>query len=291
MSSMVNVFGDSIASGPEGDLQVAKNVVTTVGRFEDYKDEIQQSYEHGFTPYRLHTNSDGKFVTPIRVYDGHIYVLDDVTMKVTTRQIATDTISSKLIYFVKGDDDGGMGFALHGDRGPSGAEGLKGDSGDRGPTGSRGPTGKRDDAGPEGPPEKIGKMGPVGARGGVGTRGERGDKGDTGGVGPRGPIGPQGSMGPRGSQGASGIFISIFHFNNAPFKLIPLYLHFASNHTLTFVDFRFRSTMASSGKYLFRTLSFTLRNIPSFIILFNCSSNNSLTSGFFPIGNKFGYLD
>ena len=85
---MVNVFGNSIASGPEGNLQVVKKVVTTVGRFGDYIDEIVQSYVLGFTPYRLHTNVDGTFVTPIRTYDGHAYVLDDVTtMKVTTRKI------------------------------------------------------------------------------------------------------------------------------------------------------------------------------------------------------------
>ena len=124
---MVNVFGDSIANGPGGaNLQAVTKVVTTVGRFGDYIYEIQQSYELGFTPYRLHTNSDGTFVTPIRVYDGRVYVLDDeTTMQVTTRQIATDTISSTLIYFVKGDDGGGVGFALHGDRGPSGAKGFE----------------------------------------------------------------------------------------------------------------------------------------------------------------------
>ena len=116
---MVNIFGDSIASGPEGNLQVAKKVVAPVGRFRDYIDEIQQSYELGFTLYRLHTNSNGTFVIPIRVY-----VLDDeTTMQVTTRLIATDTSSSKLIYFVKGDAGGGVGSALHGDRGPSGAKG------------------------------------------------------------------------------------------------------------------------------------------------------------------------
>ena len=121
-----------------------KKVVTTVGRFGGYIDEIKQSYELGFTHYRLHANSDGTFVTPIRVYDGRVYVLDDeTTMQVTTRQIATDNISSKLIYFVKGDDGGDVGFALYGDRGPSGANGLKGDSGDRGVAGSRGSTGKR----------------------------------------------------------------------------------------------------------------------------------------------------
>ena len=45
---MVNVFGDSIASGP-GNLQVVKKVA----KFKDYIDELQQSYELGFTPYSL----------------------------------------------------------------------------------------------------------------------------------------------------------------------------------------------------------------------------------------------
>ena len=55
---MVNVFGDSIASG-SGNLQVVKKVSVTVGKFKDYIDEIQQSYELGFTHYRLYKNVDG----------------------------------------------------------------------------------------------------------------------------------------------------------------------------------------------------------------------------------------
>ena len=39
-------------------------MVITVGRFVDYTAEIRQSYELGFTPYILHTNVDGTFVTP-----------------------------------------------------------------------------------------------------------------------------------------------------------------------------------------------------------------------------------
>ena len=98
---MVNVFGDSIASGPGGNLQMVEKVVTSVGRYGGYKDEIQQSYEIGFMPYQLHGNVDGEFLTPIRTYDGHVYVLDDVaTMKVTDRYIATYTISN--IIFWKG---------------------------------------------------------------------------------------------------------------------------------------------------------------------------------------------
>ena len=49
---MVNVFGDSTASGSEN-LQMAKKVVVTEGKFKNYTEEIQQSYELGFTPYRL----------------------------------------------------------------------------------------------------------------------------------------------------------------------------------------------------------------------------------------------
>ena len=111
--------------------------------------------------------------------------MDDVaTMEVSSRQITTDTISSKLVYFVKGG-------AISGD-----TVAWKGDSGDREPTGSRGPTGKRGAKGPEGPLRP--------ARGGIGARGGNGDSGDTAGVGQQGPIGLQCSTGPRGTQGAAG---------------------------------------------------------------------------------------
>ena len=56
-----------------------KKVVTTVGQFKDYYAEIQQSHVLGFSPYWLHTNVDGTFVTPIRTYDWRVYVLNDVT--------------------------------------------------------------------------------------------------------------------------------------------------------------------------------------------------------------------
>ena len=172
---MVNVFGESIVNGGPVDLQVVKKVVTTVGSFGDYIAKIDQSYVLGFTPYRLHTNVDGTFVTPIRTYDRHVYVLDDVTkMKVTTREIATDNISSKLIYFADADD--GSDIALQGDRGPSRFRGLKGDSGDQGPSGRQGPVGKRGAVGSGGPPGKIGKIGPPGPIGSKGSVGERGEK-------------------------------------------------------------------------------------------------------------------
>ena len=133
---MVNVFGDSIASGP-GNLQMVKKVIVTVGKFKDYTDEIQQSYELGFTTYRLHKNEDGIFVTPNHVYDGRVYVLVDIaTMEVGDRRLATDRVNSKMVYFVMGDGNSGNIVALQGDRGPAGARGLNGDSGDRGPAGS-----------------------------------------------------------------------------------------------------------------------------------------------------------
>ena len=119
---MVNVFGESVGN-ESVDLQLVKKVVTTLGRYEDYYAEIDHSYVLGLPPYRLHTNVDGTFVTPIRYYDGRVYV--------TGRHIATDKLGSKLVYFVEADD--GSGVALQGDRGPSGVRGLKGDSGDQGP--------------------------------------------------------------------------------------------------------------------------------------------------------------
>ena len=155
-SSMVNVFGESVGSGSV-DHQSVKKVVTTVGTFGDYYAEINQSYVLGFPPYRVHTNVDGTFVTPIRYYDGRVYVLDDVaTMDVTKRKFVGDT--SKLVYFVEAAD--GSGVALQGDRGPSGVRGLKGNSGDQGPSGRQGPAGKRGAVGSEGHPGKIGKIGP-----------------------------------------------------------------------------------------------------------------------------------
>ena len=101
--------------------------------------------------------------------------MDDVaTMEVGDRYHTTDTISSKLAYFVAmGDGSSGDIVAMQGDIRRSGARGLKGVSGDKGPAGSRGPTGKRGIEGPEGPPGKIGKMGPVGSRSGIGARGEK----------------------------------------------------------------------------------------------------------------------
>ena len=222
---MVNVFGDCAAADESvTDVQVVKKVVVTKGQFKDYKCEIKQSYVLGFTTYRLHTNVDGEFVTPIRAYDGWIYVLDDVaTMEIGGRYLQTDTISSKLVYFVKGTNcDGGNVVALHGDKGQPGPRGSKGDPGDRGSVGSRGVAGTRGasgdqgDSGPTGakgmkgdtgdrcvvgPVGSTGVAGPVGSQG---VKGSVGSKGDTGAVGPRGVQGEKGEMGSRGLVGSTG---------------------------------------------------------------------------------------
>ena len=200
---MVNVFGESVGSGSV-DLQLVKKVVVTKGQYKDYVNEMQQSYELGFPPYRLHTNGHGTFVIPIRVYNGWVYVLDDVTtIEITGRHIVVD--ESKLIYFVEADD--GSGVALQGDRGPSGVRGLKGDSGGQGPSGRQGPVGKRGAVGSEGPPGKIGRIGPpgpVGGKGSVGERGEKGDKVDVVSGGPPGPVGSKDNVGARGENGEEG---------------------------------------------------------------------------------------
>ena len=81
-----------------------KKVVVTKGKFNDYIDEIQQSYGLGFRHYRLQPNVEGTYAAPIRVYSGKVYVLDDVaTMEVSDWYLETDTINSKLVYFVKSD--------------------------------------------------------------------------------------------------------------------------------------------------------------------------------------------
>ena len=54
-------------------LEVPHNAVTE-GKFKDYWNEIQQSTELEITPYRLHKNADGTFVTPIRYYDARMCI-------------------------------------------------------------------------------------------------------------------------------------------------------------------------------------------------------------------------
>ena len=84
---------DSIYTNMINDIEY-RNIKAMVYKcFKDYIDEIQQSYVLGFTPYRLHSNVQGTFVTPICVYSGKVFVLDDVaTMEVSDWCLETDTI-------------------------------------------------------------------------------------------------------------------------------------------------------------------------------------------------------
>ena len=43
---------------------MAKKVVVAKGKYKDYTNQVRQRYELGFTPFRLHTNTVGTFVTP-----------------------------------------------------------------------------------------------------------------------------------------------------------------------------------------------------------------------------------
>ena len=140
-----------MTSGP-GNLQMVKKVVVTEGNFKDYSDEIQ--HEHGFTPYRLHKNADGTFVTHILWWEGICWAMLPRWRLVIE---ILHEINSKLIYFVK--CDGSSDVALQGSGVSSRARGLKGGSGDKGSVGSRGSTGKRNVEGHEGPPGKSCKMG------------------------------------------------------------------------------------------------------------------------------------
>ena len=175
------------------------------------------------------------------MYDGEVYVLDDVaTMKVGEWYIETDKISSKLKYFVEGDD--GSGVALQGDQGPCGVRGWKGKErscwksrsswktwrcrawrsswkdwqnwtcwkamlvvlvmqGGIGQQGSTGPRGVRGDEGLRGFASPLGMQGPVGANGVKGERGPQGPYGTQGLVGNQSDRGERGECGERGEKG------------------------------------------------------------------------------------------
>ena len=176
---MVDVFGGGLhmqglrgprgPPGPSGKLQnvkVLKKVTITKGKYSDYIKEIQESYKLGVTPYRLHTSNYGTWVTPIRVYDNSVFVLDNEgSMSITGRTIQNDPPHSVLVYWVKGDIDDDDATVIIGPQGPPG------------PSGSRGPQGKR------------------GADGSAGLQGSEGKRGAVGPAGPRGPRGPKGGGG------------------------------------------------------------------------------------------------
>ena len=191
---MVNVFGEHGAGSSTipVDIKVLKKVTITEGYYRDYIKQIQDSYKLGATPYRLHTNRYGTWVTPLRVYNNAVYVLDNVAhMPVTDRKIETDDTRSVLIYWIEANDDDDADSrvtAMVGPQGPPGGEGR------RGPQGKRGSDGPAGVIGPEGKRGASGAAGPAGIQGHAGPHGIQGE---------RGIPGPQGARGARGPAGSS----------------------------------------------------------------------------------------
>lgn len=138
---MVNKFGDCIVEGES--YRTIQKVIVTSGKYLDYVTQIQESYRLGFTPFRLHTNTKGTWVTPIRCYNEGVYVSDSVgAVDVSSRTLETD--SSKLVYYV----EGGRGVtAIRGPPGVQGPVGLSGPVGPTGPQGVHGPRGEKGDSG------------------------------------------------------------------------------------------------------------------------------------------------
>ncbi len=92
-------------------------------------------------------------------------------------------------------------YALDGNPGPVGPQGVAGPTG---PQGVAGPTGPQGAIGPIGPTGPQGVIGPTGPQGALGPTGPQGVMGPTGPQGAIGPTGPQGLVGPTGPQGIQG---------------------------------------------------------------------------------------
>ena len=190
---MVNIFGDNGSNSSVGlpkNMKLLQKVKVTKGKYEPHYDQIQESYKLGFTPYRVHHNKNGTFVSPVRIYDDSIYVLDDSgSFNIAHRTM--ENYNSHLVYAKEidptTDTDDAEVVGLIGPRGPpghigpQGKRGLTGLKGDEGPIGKRGPVGA---IGPDGP---QGEIGPQGVKGDPGLKGEKGDPG------PKGPSGTSSS--------------------------------------------------------------------------------------------------
>ena len=202
---MVNKFGDK-TDGTTSiiNLQTVKRVTATSGKYKDYIKQIQESYNLGFTPYRLHVKYSGNWVSPVRCYDKKVYVSDNEgAMEITEGVITTDV----LIYWTKAEDDeDDAASAIIGDQGPAGPVGKKGKRGATGPPGEAGPPGKKGDKGDSGGKQgDPGAKGDKGERGAVGAKGKKGDKGDQGIAGAEGKKGDRGPKGDKGDQGIAGV--------------------------------------------------------------------------------------
>ena len=136
--------------GPRGKLpdniKLLKKIKVTKGHYRPHINQIQESYRLGFTPYREHTNGAGTFVSPIRIYDNNVYVLDDTgDFNISGRTM--ENYHSSLVYAeeVNATADNGEAVGLVG---PPGPPGHVGPQCKRGPQGDDGPPGKRGAIGP-----------------------------------------------------------------------------------------------------------------------------------------------
>ena len=127
--------------GPRGKLPknitLLKRVTVTKGEWQTYSDKIQHSYKLGFTPFRVHHNLNGKFTTPIRIYDNKVYVSDDSgAFNIGGRRM--EAYNSYLVHAEEVDPTADDGEAV-GLIGPQGPRGHVGPQGKRGPQGDDGP--------------------------------------------------------------------------------------------------------------------------------------------------------
>ena len=175
----------AIGFDPNGNYVAVKQIKHTTGVYADYIDAIDESYQLGWTPYRMVKRDWGFDNNPVHAYfKTHVYVLDNTGgYKISSIQLAQ---GGPLIVYQAGAPTRGTYATVTGARGPPGPVGPKGAKGDQGDQGHAGPRGEKGDQG------NVGPMGP---------------KGDIGPGGLIGPAGPKGDRGPAGPKGAKG-FVS-----------------------------------------------------------------------------------
>ena len=180
----------AIGFDPNGNYVAVKRIKHTTGVYKDYIDAIDESYQLGWTPYRIVKRDWGFDNNPVHAYfKTHVYVLDNTGgYNISSTQL---TQGGPLITYAPGAPIGGGSAIITGARGPPGPVGQKGSIGPPGALGPAGQTGAR------GPP------GQKGTTGGVGPKGDIGPSGATGTTGPVGPVGPKGGKGQKGDKGTS----------------------------------------------------------------------------------------
>lgn len=197
---MVNKFGDCIVEGDiPTNLRTVRKVIVTSGKYSTYHDEIRDSIELGFIPYRI---AKEKSPTYLFVFNNKIWCIGSKGSEV---ELVSDEVITKTLYLAywKIGTQGDTVTAIEGPRGKRGSEGPIGKSGPKGARGEKGDTGAKGDPGPKGS---------TGAKGDLGPKGNPGVKGDPG---PKGNPGPKGESGPSGEVDYAKVSILVV-------KLLPL---------------------------------------------------------------------